>query len=81
LPVVTLWLVRFAEVIERAGWGLVLAPWGPWAWSWLAGGGLIGGPVRRRIACRIPVVGPMWRWAAMMEFSHLLALLLEGRCP
>lgn len=80
LPVVTRWLIDVSRFIEPAGWGLVLIPLGAVALIWLVGSGQLGLPMRR-IACRIPLIGPLWRWSTLTEFSHLLALLLESRLP
>lgn len=35
----------------------------------------------RRLVDYIPVIGPLWRWIALVEFSHLLGLLLESEVP
>ena len=40
------------------------------------------GPVgRRRIACGLPVFGPLLRLSALTEFCHLLAMLIEAETP
>jgi type II secretory pathway component PulF len=36
---------------------------------------------RRSVICRVPIVGPVWRWTALAEFCHLLGLLLESEVP
>ena len=35
----------------------------------------------RGLAARLPVIGGVWRWSALSEFCHWLALLLEHRLP
>ncbi len=36
---------------------------------------------RRRLACKVPVLGPALRFTALTEFCHLLAMLLEAETP
>ena len=36
---------------------------------------------RRSIACRLPLLGAVWRSMSLAEFCHLLALLVDGRLP
>jgi general secretion pathway protein F len=36
---------------------------------------------RRSLAGSIPLLGPVWRWTSLAEFSHLLGLLLESELP
>jgi len=77
LPVVTLLVIRASESL-----------------LWVALGGLIGllvlwivsrmtlsGPLQRRLVCRIPMFGPLWRFSALARFSNLAALLLESGIP
>jgi general secretion pathway protein F len=35
----------------------------------------------RALAAQLPVIGGVWRWSALSEFCHWLALLLEHRLP
>ena len=49
--------------------------------GWLAGRLLLGPDQRWRLAAEVPLVGRLWRWTAMAEYSHLLALLIEGELP
>jgi type II secretory pathway component PulF len=35
-------------------------------------------PWRNTVMCRLPVVGPLWRFTSWAEFCHLLAILLES---
>jgi general secretion pathway protein F len=37
--------------------------------------------MRRLVAGSIPLLGPVWRWTSLAEFSHLLGLLLESELP
>jgi len=63
-----------------------------WAYALLGGIAAVGvvlasarfglGPVgRRRLACGMPVFGPLLRFSALTEFSHLLAMLIEAETP
>jgi type II secretory pathway component PulF len=78
LPVLTLALVRLSRWIDATGWAL---PVGSLlvivlAWRFARGATLRGG---RRMANGIPVLGRIWRNAAMAEFSGLLAMLIDAR--
>ena len=54
--------------------GLALAAW--------ATGRIVLGPEQRwRMVGELPLVGALWRWTAMAEFSHLLGLLIAGELP
>jgi len=44
--------------------------------------GLARGAVwSRRVLYAVPLVGPMWRWAGLVNLSRLMALLLDHRVP
>jgi type IV pilus assembly protein PilC len=75
LPVITIVLLEISEGINRVGWGMLLVPLLIVVAIW------IGGTRRRRIANRLPLFGSIWRWGALAEFAHLLALLLECAIP
>ena len=36
---------------------------------------------RRRVLHGVPVLGPLWRWTALAEFSHYLGLLVDCNLP
>src|SRR5438309_19850 len=74
-------LLAQARVITAAGWGLLLGPLVVAVSLFLAARGLLEAPLRRRVANRVPLVGPLWRWSALAEFCHLLALLLDCSIP
>ena len=38
-------------------------------------------PEVQRACYRIPIVGPLWRWQSLVEFSRLMQLLLERQVP
>jgi type II secretory pathway component PulF len=73
LPQVTemlLWVHRWFVPMVACG-GLMLA-------VALLAYRLVGGPARwRRLLGAIPVMGPMWHWTGVMEWSRLLAVLLR----
>ncbi|MEO6808714.1 MAG: type II secretion system F family protein, partial [Isosphaeraceae bacterium] len=75
LPVITLVLLEVSGGITRAGWGMLLVP------VLVVVVVCMGGPWRRRVVNRLPLIGPIWRWGALAEFAHLLALLLESEVP
>ena len=52
---------------------VALICWGYWFW--------LEPKDRRRIWCGIPIIGAMYRLAALSELAKLLALLLEARVP
>jgi type IV pilus assembly protein PilC len=43
--------------------------------------GVLTPVTRRRLLCRIPVIGPVFRWSALGRFSPLLSALIEARVP
>ena len=80
LPLLSLWLVGASEILARAGWAIPAAIALAGVMIWLAARGSTRSN-RRRVASVIPVIGSLWRNAAMAEFSALLALLIECRVP
>jgi type II secretory pathway component PulF len=49
--------------------------------AWLASRVFLPRAERRSMACRLPLLGPVWRSMSLAEFCHLLALLVDGRLP
>ncbi|QDV33041.1 type II secretion system F family protein [Tautonia plasticadhaerens] len=80
LPLLSIWLVGASEVLTRAGWAIPAAIALAGVMIWLAALGSTRSN-RRRVASGIPVIGSLWRNAAMAEFAGLLALLVECRLP
>jgi type II secretory pathway component PulF len=72
-----------------AGLSTGLRTSGPWLLDALAAAGVVAGVVllaigpagRRGVLGRLPLLGPVWRWASLAEFCHLLGLLLESELP
>jgi type II secretory pathway component PulF len=81
LPGITVALLRTSKGLADADWGLLVVPLALLAFAWLGSKGLLGAPRRRRIANRLPLIGPLRRWTALAEFAHLLALLIESEVP
>ena len=81
LPGMTLMVVNLSRVLLKFGlWGLVggtvIA-----VTVWLMARLLLGRPRLRRLICSIPVFGGVLRNSALMEYCHLLAVLIESRMP
>jgi type II secretory pathway component PulF len=49
--------------------------------AWLSGRFFLPRATRRSIACKLPLLGGVWRSMSLAEFCHLLALLMNGRIP
>ena len=81
LPGLTLLVIGISDLlVAGAVWlfpGLIVAL----ALIW-TGVLVFGGPhAWRRLIYRTPIIGDPWRFAALSEFSHLLAVLVEGAEP
>lgn len=78
LPRVTVVMVQISRFLRSLGWGLPVAAIviavGAAALGMFSGDRLI-----RRWASKLPLVGPLWRFTSMAEYSHLLALLVDSR--
>jgi len=82
LPLVTRWMIDASAFLRKAG------PWIAVAIVVLAHRAtrallraMLGELTYRRVVCRIPLVGPMFRWVAMSRFSQMLSLLIENDVP
>ncbi len=73
-------LIVFSHVVSRT-----FVPLGVFAGVilcvWLAGRVFLPCATRRSIACKLPLLGRVWRSMSLAEFCHLLALLVNGRIP
>lgn len=78
LPIATRFLIQAADVIAEHGPRLIVAPLVVAFVGWLGGRLLLDPASRRRLVCRLPLVGPLWRFTSLAEFSHYLGLLLEN---
>jgi type II secretory pathway component PulF len=81
LPGLTLLVISISDLIAEGGWwlgpGLAVALVAVWiGLRWFG-----GVHARRRLVYRIPFVGDPMRFAALSEFCHLLAILVEGEEP
>lgn len=81
LPLMTRLLVRLSHQVTFAGWSVLLTPLIAVAVGVVAVKLLLDAPTRRRLLCAIPIVGPLWRWTALAEFSHYLGMLIDSRIP
>ncbi len=80
LPVTTIGLIALSDAVQSDGWAIPLAIILNVVLVWIAGRGMARGP-RRRVYNTLPVIGALWRTAAMAEFSRLLALLIDCKLP
>ena len=80
LPWITLVMVRVSEFVT-SGWWLVPLLLAVLFVGWVSLGGIWNAAARRRLAYRIPFVGPVLRWSALARFCHLLGLLVESELP
>ena len=81
LPKVTIAMLMFSHAL-RDGWeGFVfLAGLAVVLWRGCSGSSSVPA-TRRSLACKVPVVGTVWKYTSWAEFCHLLALLLETDLP
>ncbi len=80
LPGITVALLYFSHALSRVlvPLGIVL---GFFLCAWLAGRVFLPRAVRRSVACKMPLLGGVWRSMSLADFCHLLALLVNGRLP
>jgi type II secretory pathway component PulF len=80
LPGITRVLILVSHMLSRT-----LVPLGVVAGvilcAWLAGRIVLPRAARRSVACKLPLLGAVWRSMSLAEFCHLLALLVNGRLP
>ncbi|HEV3121828.1 MAG TPA: type II secretion system F family protein [Isosphaeraceae bacterium] len=81
LPGITLFLITAARPLARIGtWGLTVLLTGL-VLVWRVGLQVGVRGQGRSLFGRLPLVGPLLRWLSLVEFTHLLALLLECETP
>ena len=80
LPKLTIAMIQMSHFV-RTIWGPLAVLAGSAVLFWLACRLVLKSPQRRSLACRLPVVGSVWRSTSQAEFCHLLALLLESHLP
>ncbi len=81
LPFVTFAVLTIADFVISYGWiaavGFVAVVFSIWI-----GIGLLGGPaLRRRLVNAIPLIGPIFHYAAQSRFCQILAMLVENGVP
>jgi general secretion pathway protein F len=81
LPMATKLLVQASDAIAEHGLRVLAVPFIVGIVAWVAGRLLLDRASRRRMLCKVPLFGPLWRLTAMAEFSHFLALLTEAGLP
>ena len=81
LPAATRMVIGASSTVVKLNWRALPALGGLVAVAWGAERLLLGASQRRRLACEIPLVGPLMRWTALAEFSRVLGLLIRGEVP
>jgi type II secretory pathway component PulF len=80
LPKVTIAMLMFSHAL-RDGWEGFVFLAGLAVVLWVGFRLFLSASTRRSLACRVPVVGTVWKYTSWAEFCHLLALLLETDLP
>jgi general secretion pathway protein F len=80
LPKLTMALLHVSRV-ARMGWPAVMFFLGMAVVFYVFLRVAVPAPWRNTVLCRLPVVGPLWRFTSWAEFCHLLAILLESEVP
>jgi len=80
LPKLTIALIHMSHAV-RVGWPALLAFLGIAVVFYVILRLAVPTPLRNSIICRLPVIGPLWRYTSWAEFCHLLAILLESEIP
>lgn len=78
LPAITFLLIRVSDAVLERGPALLVTSLAGALVLWVAARLLLDRASRRRILCRIPLIGPLWRWTSLAEFSHYLGLLVDS---
>jgi type II secretory pathway component PulF len=81
LPGITVFLIDTSHSISAAGPWYILGLLAAALLVWILGASLGGPGWRHSLSSPIPLIGPLLRWTTLVEFSHLLALLLESELP
>ena len=76
LPKMTIAMLMFSHAL-RDGWEGFVFLAGLAVVLWVGFRLFLRPSTRRSLACKVPVVGTVWRYTSWAEFCHLLALLLE----
>ncbi len=77
LPLVTRIALSFSGARAWSALGALAAL----AVAWLALRAFYGAALTHRVLTAAPVVGPLWRFTSLCQFSRLLALLLREKVP
>lgn len=80
-PLITRVLLSISRLVTGAGWSLLITPLVALALGYFAFYYLLDAPSRRRLTYAIPILGPLWKWTSLAEYSHYLAMLLECQIP
>jgi type II secretory pathway component PulF len=80
MPATSLVIIQFAAATAPLWPGLAMI-FGAFAVAGLAARWLLPPAVARGMASSVPLIGGVWKWTAMSEFCHLLAILIEHDLP
>lgn len=81
LPTMTLMAIRLTAWFDSTGLWFFCGSFAILLLGWVALVVLPKPPEVQRACYWIPVVGPLWRWQSLVEFSRLMQLLLERQIP
>lgn len=81
LPILTSFVIGVGAFLASSGLWLVLGAMFFGGGIWLVLRLFLGRSVTRRIICGIPLIGSVLRASALMEYCHLLAVLIESQMP
>jgi len=80
MPLLTQFIFKISEAVSRAWKQLAAGAVGLLALGSLATL-VLRTELRRGLGWAIPLIGPVWHYSDLAEFSHLLALLVESEVP
>jgi type II secretory pathway component PulF len=81
LPRATLVLIQASRRFNQLDWTAFLIGLGLIPLVWLLERAFLSAHQRSKLLVGIPLIGTLWRWAALSEYCHLLALLLDSALP
>lgn len=80
LPIITSALLTFSEFLNK-GWPALAIVVCVLVVTCVVLRLALGAAMARRLACRVPLIGPIVRWTALARFSPVLSVLVESGVP